>query len=649
MWGALRCELNFIAPRNRARSRVVKVLVWACRAIRFPTGRQRELVLENSAMSKSSAALAWVRQTNEIEQRAIKAGIAVHATTVDEMVRARAESDPNRMAYQYLDDGETEGARLTYKELDTRARAIAGHLRKHCAVGDRALLIFPPGLDYMATFLGCLYAGVVAVPVYPPDPSRLNRSLPRLKVIANDANTNIALTTSMVMPLVEMMEQLDADFAKFDWIAADTVPDSEAADWAGPVSTTESIAFLQYTSGSTSDPKGVMVTHGNLLYNIWDMTYLWHSDQPEGSQVTWLPAYHDMGLIFGLLLPIYRKWPCYVMSPLDFLQHPLRWLKAMSKYRATYSVGPNFAYDLCARKVTPEQRALLDLSNWKAAANGSEPIRIETLERFVEAFRECGVDWSLFKSGYGLAEATLKVSGTRPDLETQILTVSAEELIKHRVKVVERGAPGSRTLVSSGATHLQTRAIIVDAETGIQCKADTVGEIWVSGPTVAKGYYNNPEETEITFNARLSDTKEGPFLRTGDLGFIHKGELYVTGRIKDVIIVDGANHYPQDIEETVEKAHAAIRPGCVIAFPVDDDGPEKLVVVAEAGGLKSADEAAPVFAAVRKAVARDHDLRVYKVCLIQPRSIQKTSSGKLQRQACKRGYLDTTLDVIAIG
>ncbi|MCC6793696.1 MAG: fatty acyl-AMP ligase [Candidatus Hydrogenedentes bacterium] len=600
-------------------------------------------------MPKSSAALAWVRQTDEIEQRAIKAGIAVHATTVDEMVRARAESDPNRMAYQYLDDGEIEGARLTYKELDTRARAIAGHLRKHCGVGDRALLIFPPGLDYMATFLGCLYAGVVAVPVYPPDPSRLNRSLPRLKVIANDANTNIALTTSMVMPLVEMMEHLDADFAKFDWIAADTVPDSEAADWQGPVSTTDSIAFLQYTSGSTSDPKGVMVTHGNLLYNIWDMTYLWHSEQPEGSQVTWLPAYHDMGLIFGLLLPIYRRWPCYVMSPLDFLQHPLRWLKAMSKYRATYSVGPNFAYDLCARKVTPEQRAALDLSDWVAAANGSEPIRIETLERFVETFRECGVDWSLFKSGYGLAEATLKVSGTRPDLETQILTVSAEDLIKHRVKVVERGAPGSRTLVSSGATHLQTRAIIVDADTGIQCKADTVGEIWVSGPTVAKGYYNNSEATEKTFNARLSDTKEGPFLRTGDLGFIHKGELYVTGRIKDVIIVDGANHYPQDIEETVEKSHPAIRPGCVIAFPVDDNGPEKLVVVAEAGGLSNAEDAAPVYAAVRKAVARDHDLRVHKVCLIQPRSIQKTSSGKLQRQACRRGYLDNTLDIIAIG
>lgn len=600
-------------------------------------------------MTTSFAAARLAAQNDEVERRAVEAGIPIYAKTVDEFVRARAESHPNEMAYLYLDDGETEGARLTYKELDTRARAIAAHLSLHCSPGDRALLIFPPGLDYIATFLGCLYAGVVAVPVYPPDPSRLNRSLPRLKVIANDANTHVALTTSMVLPLVEMMAQQDADFAKFDWIAVDSVTDAEAVNWLAPFSTSDSIAFLQYTSGSTSDPKGVMVTHANLLYNLWDMSYIWHSEQPEASMVTWLPAYHDMGLIFGLLLPIYRKLPCYVMSPLDFLQHPVRWLRAIAKYRATWSVGPNFAYDLCARKVTAEQKASLDLSCWVAAANGSEPIRIETLERFVKAFSECGISWSIFKSGYGLAEATLKVSGTRPDLETDILTVSAAELINHRVVVAERGAPGSRTLVSCGASHLQTKTIIVDTETGLQCKPGTVGEIWVAGPTVAKGYYNNAEDTERTFNARLSDTNEGPFLRTGDLGFIHNANVYVTGRIKDVIIVDGANHYPQDIEETVEKSHAAIRPGCVIAFSIEDGGAEKVVVVAEAGGLSNPDGATPVYAAVRKAVARDHDLRVHKVCLIQPRSITKTSSGKLQRQACKRGFLDGALDVIAIG
>lgn len=600
-------------------------------------------------MTKSTSAALWMPSGDDIAERIRKADVPTHARTVDEVLRYRAEGAPDGLAYQFLDDGEVEGPSHTYAQLDRRARAIAAYLRTHLKPGDRALLIFPPGLDYMAAFFGCLYAGVVAVPVYPPEPGRMNRSLPRLKVIATDADTHIALTTSMVLPLGQMMSAQDSDFASFEWIAVDEIPDAMAAQWEGPVSTMDSLAYLQYTSGSTADPKGVMVTHGNLLYNLWDLSYLWHSDQFEGRLVTWLPAYHDMGLIFGLLYPVYLRWPCYVMSPLAFLQHPVRWLRAISKYRATYSVAPNFAFDLCTRKVTPEQRATLDLSCWRVAGNGSEPIRPETLERFAETFRECGVTWELFKPGYGLAEATLKVSGTRPDETTWLLSVDAEQLEKHRVVLTERGAPNSRTLVGCGRTHLQTRTIIVDRETGIQCKPDTVGEIWVSGPTVAKGYWNRPDVTEATFRARLSDTGEGPFLRTGDLGFIHDGVIYVTGRIKDMIIIDGANHYPQDIEVTAEKSHAAVRPGCVIAFSVEENGVERLVVVAEAAGLPDGDAARPVIAAVRKAVANEHDLRVHKVCLIQPRTINKTSSGKLQRQACKQGFLSGTLDMIAQG
>ncbi|HRK35458.1 MAG TPA: fatty acyl-AMP ligase, partial [Candidatus Hydrogenedentes bacterium] len=502
-------------------------------------------------MTTSSAAVVWTAQSDEVARRAREAGVPTHAKTVDEVLRIRAAEHPNERAYLYLEDGETEGPSYTYQELDRRARAIAAHLLEQCKAGDRALLIFPPGLDYMAAFFGCLYAGVVAVPVYPPDPGRLNRSLPRLKVIANDADTHIALTTTYVLPLCEMFSAQDADFEKFTWTAVDTIPDEKAANWSEAVSTSDSIAFLQYTSGSTADPKGVMVTHGNLLYNLWDLSYLWHSDQPKGSLVTWLPAYHDMGLIFGLLYPVYMRWPCYVMSPLDFLQHPLRWLQAISKYRATFSCAPNFAFDLCTRKVTAEQKASLDLSCWYVAGNGSEPIRPETLDRFAEAFRECGVTHKLFKPGYGLAEATLKVCGTRPDEMLWTLSVSAEALERHRVIITEPGAPGSRTLVGNGRSHLQTRSIIVDRDTGIQCKPDTVGEIWVDGPTIAKGYWNRPEITEEIFNARLADTGEGPFLRTGDMGFLHDGVVYVTGRIKDLIIVGGANHYPQDIEITV--------------------------------------------------------------------------------------------------
>ena len=593
---------------------------------------------------------AWMPQNAEAESRAREAGIPFEAATVDEMVRVQAERNPNRRAYLFLDDGEVEGPSYTCAQLDLRARAIAAHLRDICAPGDRALLVYPPGLDYMATFLGCLYAGVVAVPVYPPDPGRLNRSLPRLKVIANNADTRIALTTSAVLPLGEMLSQQDPDFAKFEWLATDTVPDSDAARWQGPVSTSDALAFLQYTSGSTSDPKGVMVTHGNLLYSLWEMTYVWHSKQISGNQVTWLPAYHDMGLIFGLLLPVYRCSPCYIMSPLNFLQHPARWLQAISKYRAVYSVGPNFAYDLCSRKVTPEQRGSLDLSCWKVAVNASEPIRTETMDRFIETFRECGVSPDIFKSGYGLAEATLKVSGTLPTANTLRLSVSGGDLIKHRVVLAENSAAGARAVVGCGESHLDTRTIIVDPDTCIQCGPHTVGEIWVSGPSVANGYWNNPAATSEVFQARLADSGEGPFLRTGDLGFLRDGELYVTGRIKDIIIVDGANHYPSDIEQTVEKAHPIIRPGCVIAFSADEAGHERLFVVAEAGTAAATEGTAKsAVSAVRKFVARDHDLRVHKVCLIQPRSIRKTSSGKLQRQACKQSFLDGTLDIIAIG
>ncbi|MDZ4857894.1 MAG: fatty acyl-AMP ligase [Candidatus Hydrogenedentes bacterium] len=601
-------------------------------------------------MTTASAAVAWAPQTSEIESRAQNAGIPIHANTVDEVLRIRAEAHPDEIAYVFLEDGEVEGPSYTYAQLDRRAKAIAAYLLEQCNPGDRALLIFPPGLDYMAAFFGCLYAGVVAVPVYPPDPGRLNRSLPRLKVIANDADTHIALTTNYVMPLCEMFSAQDPDFAKFTWMPVDSIPDEKADSWRGEISKSDSVAFLQYTSGSTADPKGVMVTHANLLYNLWDLSYLWHSEMARGRLVTWLPAYHDMGLIFGLLYPMYLRWPCYVMSPLAFLQHPVRWLQAIAKYKATYSCAPNFAFDLCSRKVTAAQKASLDLSSWSVAGNGSEPIRPETLERFVEAFKECGITPSLFKPGYGLAEATLKVCGTRPDEMYWTLSVSGEELEHHRVVIVARDTPGARTLVGNGRSHLTTRTIIVDRDTGIQCKPDTVGEIWVAGPTIANGYWNQPEATDEIFNARLSDTNEGPFLRTGDLGFLHDGVVYVTGRIKDLIIVDGANHYPQDIEIAVEKSHAAIRPGCVIAFSIVENGEEKLVVVAEAGGIPEGDnEAKPVITAVRKAVAQEHNLRVHKVCLIQPRSITKTSSGKLQRQASKRGYLEDTLDVIAVG
>jgi acyl-CoA synthetase (AMP-forming)/AMP-acid ligase II len=585
-------------------------------------------------------------QTGSVFAEPDSANWAAYGSTLVELLQNRALHRPDHLAYTFLDDGEVEGDRHTFGTLDRRARAIAVALRKQCEPGDRVLMLYPPGLDYTAAFFGCLYAGVIAVPVYPPDPGRLNRSLPRLKVVARDAGTSLALTISSLSEMGKGLAAFDPYFGEFDWLATDSVPDEWAKEWTAPAINSGSIAFLQYTSGSTADPKGVMVTHRNLLYNLYDMAHRW--ENTDGIRfVTWLPAFHDMGLIFGLLLPIYLQAPCYLMSPLAFLQRPLRWLRAMSRYKASHSCAPNFAYDLCVRKITPEQRATLDLSHWLSAGNGAEPVRPDTLERFAETFQSCGFRWTSLCPGYGLAEATLMVS-TTARLEPMLLPVVASELERHRV--VEAKAPGEdvRTLVGCGRTNHDTRVVIVDPESRIQCSPDTVGEIWVSGTTVADGYWNRPEDTDLTFRATLADTGEGPFLRTGDLGFVKNGFVFVTGRIKDMIIVDGLNHYPQDIERTTELSHEAIRPGCCAAFSIDADGQEKLVVVAEAL-LAPGSDGKDVVSAVRKAIAEGHDLRTHQVCLITPKSIDKTSSGKIQRQASRKRYLENSLESLVAG
>jgi acyl-CoA synthetase (AMP-forming)/AMP-acid ligase II len=583
-------------------------------------------------------------------------------TFVDAM-RLRAERQPYKVACTFLVDGETEEVSVTYGELDGQARAIAAKLQLLGADGQTALLLYPYGLEFIAAFLGCLYGGVIAIPAYPPLSPRQGRMITRITGIADDAKPAVALTTSAVKSKVETLFTQLSDARPMRFLATDTVAAYLSEDWDGSPADRDDTAFLQYTSGSTTTPKGVIVSHRNLIYNS---SYIHHcfDTSPASRGMFWLPFYHDMGLIGGLLQTLYCGGSAVLMTPAAFLQSPVRWLQAVSRSRATISGGPNFAYDLCVQKITAEQKATLDLSSWALAFNGAEPINAATLERFADNFESCGFRRESFYPCYGLAEATLIVSGGLKASPPVYRSFRVSALKQNQVVEDAFGGEDVRTLVGCGRTVPEQKIVIADPESLTRCPAERIGEIWVSGASVAEGYWNRPEETEQTFSAHLADTGEGPFLRTGDLGFIHDGELFVTGRIKDLIIIDGANHYAQDIERTVEHCHAAIKPGSCAAFSVDLAGKEQLIIVAEVerryySRLQRQDASAPsrpdgeggplelgeVVEAIRTAVAEHHDLRAHDVLMLKAGGVAKTSSGKLQRHVCKAGYLAQSLDV----
>jgi amino acid adenylation domain-containing protein/FkbM family methyltransferase len=556
--------------------------------------------------------------------------------TIVKLLRHRAAERPDERLYTFLsDDGSEEQARVTYGELDRRARAIAVLCHEAGLSGLRAVLVYPPGLDYVAAFFGCLYAGVVAVPAYPPDPSRLARTLPRLQAIIADAGAEAVLTTGMIAASVDAIAAVTPELGRVPWLATDTLDDARAETWREPELTPSSLAFLQYTSGSTDQPKGVMLTHGNLLANERLIRSAFACNE-DSIGLGWLPLYHDMGLIGNVLQPLYGGFPCVLMSPLTFLRRPAVWLEAITRYRATMSGGPNFAYDLCVRKIAPAAREALDLRSWCLAFNGAEPVRSATMDRFAEAFASCGFSRRAFYPCYGLAEATLIVSGGTQGDGPSVATAD------------------DKTLVSSGRALDAVDIAIVDPESRRRCPPDHVGEIWVRGASVAAGYWKQPEASAAAFGARLHDeqTDARPtFLRTGDLGFLRAGELFVTGRIKDVIIVRGRNVYPHDIEATVEQAHAVVRPGCVAAFSVDVDGEERLVVVAEVGrDFESADATEirrSANEAIRRAITDAHQLAAHAIAFLRAGAIFKTSSGKIQRQACRAAFLEGRLEAIA--
>ncbi|MBN8226734.1 amino acid adenylation domain-containing protein [Corallococcus macrosporus] len=570
-------------------------------------------------------------------------------STLVELLRVRASTQGSRRGFTFLLDGETDEAHLTYAELDQKARAIAAALQARGAQGQRALLLYPPGLDYIAGFFGCLYAGVIAVPIYPPDPMRLARTLPRLLAISQDAQATIALTTDFIYGMGEMLFEQAPELRELHWIATDTLDAEVAEGWKDPGVATDTRVFLQYTSGSTSSPKGVVLTHGNLLHNS-KLIHSCFGHSPDSQGVIWLPPYHDMGLIGGILQPLYGGFPVTLFSPVDFLKRPMRWLEAISRYKATTSGGPNFAFDLCVRKSTPEERAQLDLSRWDLAFNGAEPIMPDTLRRFAEAFGPQGFRSEAIYPCYGLAEGTLIASGgDKRELPVQ-RTVDAGALKDNRVVAKEAATPGAQTLVGSGRNLTDQKLVIAHPETGAPLPAGQVGEIRVAGPSIAQGYWGRDEQTRNTFQQPLAGTGDPtPFLRTGDLGFLADGELFVTGRLKDLIIIRGRNHYPQDIERTVESSHPAIRPGCTAAFSIEQDDEERLIVVTEVDRRAVERDGVDLDAlaqGIRQAVAAGHDLQAQGVVLLGPGAIPKTSSGKIQRFATRAEYVADTLEAL---
>lgn len=563
--------------------------------------------------------------------------------TLPAIIRARALNTPDKPAYIFLHDGEDDAELVTFRQLYDSANEIADRLLSLNAKGERALMLFPPGMDFIKALFGCFLAGVIAVPAYPP---RKNRSLERIKLLVEDSGAKFVLS---VTEIKSFSLRAFADFKSLQHMQWLTIDDNEAGvvtEDNGLTSPLPSdIALLQYTSGSTGKPKGVIVTHQNIVRNLEFLRQSFRLT-PESISVSWLPGFHDMGLIEGILEPAYTGYTAIQMPPLSFIQKPVRWFKAITRYKATHTGAPNFAFELCVNNIPEDERRTLDLSTLDTFYSGAEPVRKETIERYVEAFSLCGIRASAICPSYGMAETTLIISGPPPGRGPLYLCVSANALEQDRIIPVAANVSDARYLVGVGNPWIDTKVKVVNHETLEVCGDDQVGEIWVSGSIVTAGYWNNEKLTKETFKAQL-DGENSYFLRTGDLGFFHKGELYITGRLKDIIILNGRNYYPQDIEFTTEKSHPALRPASSASFFIELDNTEKLVIVAEVErtAIRNLDVEA-VCDAIRQNIVEEFEQQVYAIQLLRTASIPKTSSGKIQRKACKQGFLNKSLDIV---
>ncbi|MEU4729810.1 fatty acyl-AMP ligase [Streptomyces sp. NPDC023588] len=566
--------------------------------------------------------------------------------TLPDALRLRNEKQPDVTAYVFLRDGEVPQETLTYRELHDQAGPRAAAFAAAGLSGSSAVLMYPAGLEFVRTLLGCMYGRVASAPVQVP---RRRDEVERLRRIADDAGTSTVLTTAEVArDLQENFGDMTA-LAGLTLLATDTLAyDADAPEPPSPGP--QDTALLQYTSGSTGDPKGVVVTHANFLANVAETDEICPCE-PDGTVVSWLPHFHDMGMLFGVVMPLCAGIPSYLMAPEAFIRRPTRWLEAIARFGGTHSAAPSFAYELCARAAAEGKvGAVGDLSRWRVAANGAEPVRWATIRAFTEAFAPYGFNSRAMCPGFGLAENTLKTTGHSPEQEPTALWVSSEALRDGTVQPLGEGAEGAVPLVSTGATAGRTRIRIVDPATLRALPEGRVGEIWINGPCVAAGYLGRPEASEETFRARIAgeDAPDGDHLRTGDLGFLHGDELYVTGRLKDVIIRKGRNHYPQDFELSAERSVPGLHPNSAAAFSCEDGERERLVVVVEADGrLLNSVGADTVHRRVYDSIRDRHRITPDHVLVVRRGSLPKTSSGKVQRRECKRRYENGELTSVA--
>lgn len=580
--------------------------------------------------------------------------------TLVDVLERQVETNPSNLLYEFINDSAFNSERLTYHQLHTKVLVSASHLiSRGLKVGDRALLIYPPGVELIITYFACLYAGIVAVPVYPPVNIKLAK---KLQYIIKDATPAIVLTTTKLKEVIDLVfnplpeylkKPLALMYSKFhrqlknpftylfdilpknkNILFTDTFDD--LLDFSRPDINHDTLAFLQYTSGSTNKPKGVKISHKNLIHNLGLAAIPWKNSL---NGVCWLPPYHDMGLISGILFPMVMNFPIRLFSPIQFLHSPIDWLKLISKYAKTSSIAPNFAYEYCISKITDIQKKDLDLSNWEMAWNGAEPVRMSTMDRFVDAFQECGFKKSTFYPCYGLAESTVLISINTNFDENPCLTVSTKDLHNNLLTFKEEGT----SIVNVGTMYQTTH--IVNPETCEKLGENEIGEIWVHGDSVSTGYWNNTDETNKVFHGMIiGDTTKTLYLRTGDLGFIHKSNLYITGRIKDLIIIRGKNYYPQDIELVIEHENYLIRKGCSVAFSTEEDTQEYLTVVCETQ-IKKKHEFEQLAKDICKSVAKEYSFFPHNIIFIPLKTLPKTTSGKVQRQLTKKLFLSNSLKI----